>query len=150
VNSGTHTGIPSRVHSAWNIELCCKLLHLYPRVVQLNSMVVLFLIFCRNFILNPIVAMLICTIQCVSICFGFDSQNLLSLVTAILHGVRWNHDGVLMSFLWKLIFHVFIDHFYFFWELSLQSVCPLIDWIICFLGVNCLSLSDLRVFLWYS
>jgi hypothetical protein len=30
---------------------------------------------------------------------------------------------------------VFIGHLYFFWELSVQFICPFTDWVICFFGV---------------
>jgi hypothetical protein len=51
-------------------------------------------------------------------------------------------DGILMSFwftfpLWVRMFnipYVFIDYLYFFWELSVQLICPLIGCIISSFG----------------
>jgi hypothetical protein len=66
------------------------------------------------------------------------------LLIAILTG--W--DSILVFPLWLKnlnISHLFIGHLYFFWELSVQFICLLINWIISSFGVFLSSLSILDI-----
>jgi hypothetical protein len=60
------------------------------------------------------------------------------LMITILTGVRWNLNVIFdLHFLygqgcWTFL-HIFIFHFYFsFWELSVQFICPFIQWVVWF------------------
>jgi hypothetical protein len=57
------------------------------------------------------------------------------LMVVILTGVRWNLIVLLICIsVWKwtwTFLHVFIRPLYFFWELSVQFICPFINWIAC-------------------
>jgi hypothetical protein len=118
-------------------------------LVSLGHMIVLFLASWGDFIPLSVVGFINLQFQkeCKRILFSSHHlQHLLLFVffmIVIMTGMRWNHDVVLifMSFMdtMLLFFHVFAGHLYFIWKLTIQFICPLVNWFICSFGIYVLS-----------